>query len=60
MELIKEEYEELKIEILYVGMFYIDSWGYKKVKFLNYFIDFDFYIYGNDDWERWFKDFLVL
>mgnify|MGYP000099899159 CR=1 FL=1 len=57
VDLTESEYEELKTEVLYVGMSYTDSWGYKKAKFLNYFTDFDLHIHGNDDWERWFKDF---
>lgn len=56
-KLSKERYEELKTDVLYIGMSYTDSWGYKKAKFLNEFTDFDLHIHGNDDWERWFPNF---
>lgn len=56
----KEVYDALKADLLYVGMSYTDSWGYKKAKFLNQFADFDLKIIGNKDWKRWFKDFPAL
>jgi len=48
------EFEELKTDVLYVGMNYNDSWGYKKAKFLSFFTGFDLRIYGNKAWKRWF------
>ena len=55
-----EAYQALRTDILYVGMSYTNSWGYKKAKFLNYFTDFDLKIIGNRDWKRWFMDFPAL
>lgn len=56
-ELSPEEYEALRSEVLYVGMCYINSWGYKKARFLNQFIDFDLKIHGNRHWRKWFSFF---
>lgn len=49
-----EKYEELKSEVLYVGMCYKTSWGMKKAKFLSCFTEFDLKIHGDDSWPRWF------
>ncbi len=56
-ELAPELYEELKSEVLYVGMCYKTSWGYKKANFINAFTDFDLHLHGGDDWKRWFEYF---
>jgi spore maturation protein CgeB len=48
---------ELQADVLYIGMCYTDSWGYKKARFLNHFTGFDLQIHGNDDWKRWFRFF---
>jgi hypothetical protein len=44
-------------EILYVGACYINSWGFKKAMLMSKFTDFDFKIYGNKAWSRWFDFF---
>ena len=59
-QLPKELYDKFQVDILYVGMSYTDSWGYKKAKFLNHFTNFDLKIIGNEDWKRWFSDFPAL
>ena len=48
---------ELETEVLYVGMNYTDSWGYRKAKFLDHFTGFNLQIHGNRHWRRWFKFF---
>ena len=50
-----EQYNELKSEVLYVGMCYKTSWGMKKAKFLSCFSEFDLQIHGDDSWQRWFN-----
>ena len=52
--------ENMKSDILYVGMSYNDSWGYKKARFLNYFVNNKLTIYGNKAWKRWFKFYPAL
>jgi spore maturation protein CgeB len=44
-------------EILYVGGCYLNSWGFKKALLMSKFTGFDFHIYGNDAWKRWFDFF---
>jgi hypothetical protein len=45
------------IDILYCGMSYYDSWGYKKALLMSKFTDFNLEIYGNRAWLRWFQFF---
>lgn len=52
----REEGEE-ETEILYVGSSYLNSWGYKKALLMSRFAGFNFRIYGNSAWERWFSFF---
>lgn len=47
-------------EILYIGMSYVNSWGYKKALFMNQFVDYDLRIYGSKHWKKWFNDFPAL
>ncbi|HMQ63676.1 MAG TPA: glycosyltransferase [Flavilitoribacter sp.] len=56
-ELPEATYQELKSEVLYVGMCYKTSWGFKKAKFLSCFTDFDLQIHGDDSWPKWFSYF---
>lgn len=51
------ESKQMETEVLYVGMNYNNSWGYKKSKFLSYFTSHDLKIYGNRAWKRWFVFF---
>lgn len=44
-------------DILYVGSCYLNSWGYKKAYLMSRFTDFNFRIYGNSAWKRWFNFF---
>ena len=44
-------------EILYVGSSYLNSWGYKKALLMSKFTDFNFKLYGNSAWKRWFGFF---
>ena len=44
-------------EILYVGSSYLNSWGYKKALLMSKFTGFNFKIYGNSAWKRWFSFF---
>jgi glycosyltransferase involved in cell wall biosynthesis len=44
-------------EVLYTGMSYPDSWGYKKALFMNQFVNFNLKIYGSRHWKKWFKYF---
>ena len=48
---------EREREILYVGSCYLNSWGYKKAYLMSRFTGFDFEIYGNSAWKRWFPFF---
>ncbi len=50
-------YDELKSEVLYVGVSYSNSWGYKKARFLDHFTPFDLKIYGNKHWKKFFRFF---
>lgn len=56
-KLASEVYEELKSEVIYIGMCYKTSWGYKKAKFMSCFTDFDLHIHGDESWKRWFEHF---
>ena len=44
-------------DILYVGSCYLNSWGYKKAYLMSRFTGFNFRIYGNSAWKRWFSFF---
>ena len=44
-------------DILYCGMSYNNSWGYKKALLMSKFTDFKLEIYGNRAWHRWFPFF---
>lgn len=44
-------------DVIYCGMSYIDSWGYKKALLMDKFTGFDLEIYGNKHWRRWFGFF---
>ena len=44
-------------EILYVGSSYLNSWGYKKALLMSKFTGFNFKLYGNSAWKRWFGFF---
>ena len=44
-------------EILYVGSSYLNSWGYKKALLMSKFTGFNFKLYGNSAWKRWFDFF---
>jgi spore maturation protein CgeB len=54
---IEKKYEEEGTDILYVGSSYLNSWGYKKALLMSRFTGFDFRIYGNSAWKRWFSFF---
>lgn len=56
-ELTADQRRELGTEVLYVGMCYKNSWGYKKARFLNHFTGTDLQIHGDLSWERWFEEF---
>ena len=43
--------------VLYAGACYLNSWGYKKAMLMSYFTRFDFRLYGNSAWRRWFSFF---
>ena len=53
----KDHEEEGEREILYVGSSYLNSWGYKKALLMSRFSSFNFRIYGNSAWKRWFSFF---
>lgn len=57
VNLTNDEIEKYSCDFLYIGMSYIDSWGYKKAKFLNYFSKYNLKIIGNNKWEKWFQFF---
>lgn len=44
-------------DILYVGMCYVNSWGYKKALLMNNLTKHNLKIYGGSGWKRWFKYF---
>ena len=44
-------------DVLYVGNCYVNSWGYKKALLMSQFTGFDFRLYGNSMWKRWFRFF---
>lgn len=44
-------------DLLFIGMSYVNSWGYKRALYLSKFADFDLRIHGNDMWYRWFDFF---
>ena len=48
---------DVETEILYVGSSYLNSWGYKKALLMSRFTGFNFRIYGNSAWKRWFSFF---
>ena len=45
------------LEILYTGASYVNSWGYKKALLMSQFTGFNFKLYGNSSWKRWFEFF---
>lgn len=59
-ELTQEELDQWKRDILYVGLNYTGSWGYKKARFMSHLTEFDLRIYGNKHWKRWFPFFPAL
>ena len=44
-------------DLLFVGMSYVNSWGYKRALFLSKFADMDIRIHGNSAWYRWLEFF---
>ena len=44
-------------DVLYVGTCYVNSWGYKKALLMSQFTEFNFRLYGNLMWKRWFSFF---
>jgi len=52
-----ESYASRSIEVLYVGISYNDSWGYKKAKFLSHFTNSKLQLHGNRTWKKWFEFF---
>lgn len=44
-------------DVIYCGMSYIDSWGYKKALLMDKFTGFKLEVYGNKQWKRWFDYF---
>lgn len=52
-----DEDGEIRSEVLYVGSCYLNSWGYKKAMLMSHFTDFEFRLYGNSAWKRWFDFF---
>jgi hypothetical protein len=44
-------------EVLYCGMSYVNSWGFKKALFMSKFTQFDLVIYGDKHWKKWFHFF---
>lgn len=44
-------------DLLFVGMSYVNSWGYKRALFLSKFADMDIRIHGNSSWYRWLEFF---
>lgn len=44
-------------EVIYSGSSYKNSWGFKKALLMSQFTGFNFRIYGNSSWERWFEYF---
>jgi glycosyltransferase involved in cell wall biosynthesis len=53
----RDHEEEDAREILYVGSSYLNSWGYKKALLMSRFCGFNFRIFGNSAWKRWFSFF---
>ena len=54
---LKKDHEDIETDILYVGASYLNSWGYKKALLMSRFTGFNFRIYGNSAWKRWFSFF---
>lgn len=54
-DLTEDDFKEL--DILYTGSGYVNSWGYKKALLMSQFTAFNFRLYGNKAWERWFQFF---
>lgn len=44
-------------DVLYAGSCYVNSWGYKKALLMSQFTRFNFRLYGNAMWKRWFRFF---
>jgi hypothetical protein len=55
----EEEYikKVKETEIIYCGMSYVNSWGYKKALLMSKFLDYKFEIYGDKHWKTWFNFF---
>jgi len=53
-----EDMNRYSADIIFLGRCYSDSWGYKRVLFLNYFKDFDIRIYASGHgWDKWLDYF---
>jgi glycosyltransferase involved in cell wall biosynthesis len=44
-------------DILYTGSCYNNSWGFKKALLMSQFTQFNFKLYGNRSWKKWFSFF---
>jgi hypothetical protein len=44
-------------DIIYCGMGYVNSWGYKKALLMSKFTGLNFKIYGDKHWKKWFSYF---
>jgi hypothetical protein len=44
-------------DVLYCGLSYVNSWGFKKALFMSKFTQFDLVIYGDKHWKKWFHFF---
>lgn len=53
----KELTETETSDILYAGTSYANSWGYKKALLMSKFTGYNFKLYGNRMWKRWFRFF---
>ncbi|MEI6854129.1 MAG: glycosyltransferase [Bacteroidota bacterium] len=44
-------------DIIYCGMGYVNSWGFKKAMLMSKFVGLNFEIYGDKHWKKWFTYF---
>jgi hypothetical protein len=46
-----------KRDVIYCGMSYVNSWGFKKAFLMSHFQGFNLEIYGDKHWKKWFPFF---
>lgn len=52
-----EERTKFNFDVLFVGIGYVDAWGYKRTLFVSKFCNLNLKVFGNKHWLKWFEFF---